>query len=44
MDQAVKIMTQRVSGLGVSDAEVTKQGSSNIVVNVPGEGRAASSA
>ncbi|MEW2355585.1 protein translocase subunit SecD [Spirillospora sp. NPDC029432] len=39
MDQAVKIMTQRVNGLGVSDAEVAKQGSSNIVVNVPGEGQ-----
>ncbi|WP_395108161.1 protein translocase subunit SecD [Actinomadura sp. SCN-SB] len=39
MDQAVRIMTQRVNGLGVSDAEVAKQGSSNIVVNVPGEGQ-----
>ncbi|CNF85070.1 protein-export membrane protein SecD [Mycobacterium tuberculosis] len=39
MNQAVKIMTQRVNGLGVSDAEVAKQGSSNIVVNVPGEGQ-----
>ncbi|MFF5264082.1 protein translocase subunit SecD [Actinomadura viridis] len=39
MDQAVKIMTQRVNGLGVSDAEVAKQGSSNIVVNVPGAGQ-----
>ncbi|GAA2445032.1 protein translocase subunit SecD [Actinomadura vinacea] len=39
MDQAVKIMTQRVNGLGVSDAEVAKQGSRNIVVNVPGEGQ-----
>ncbi len=39
MDQAVKIMTQRVNGLGVSDAEVAKQGSSNIVVNVPGQGQ-----
>ncbi|KAB2386005.1 protein translocase subunit SecD [Actinomadura montaniterrae] len=39
MDQAVKIMTQRVNGLGVSDAEVAKQGSNNIVVNVPGEGQ-----
>ncbi|MFC4053203.1 protein translocase subunit SecD [Actinomadura syzygii] len=39
MNQAVKIMTQRVNGLGVSDAEVTKQGSNNIVVNVPGEGQ-----
>ncbi|WP_210747908.1 protein translocase subunit SecD [Actinomadura latina] len=39
MNQAVKIMTERVNGLGVSDAEVAKQGSSNIVVNVPGEGQ-----
>ncbi|WP_033424809.1 protein translocase subunit SecD [Actinomadura flavalba] len=39
MDQAVQIMTQRVNGLGVSDAEVAKQGSNNIVVNVPGEGQ-----
>lgn len=39
MDQAVKIMTQRVNGLGVSDAEVTEQGSDNIVVNVPGAGQ-----
>ncbi|WP_026341862.1 protein translocase subunit SecD [Actinomadura atramentaria] len=40
MDQAVKIMNRRVNGLGVSDAEVAKQGSNNIVVNVPGEGQA----
>ncbi|KAB2341141.1 protein translocase subunit SecD [Actinomadura rudentiformis] len=39
MDQAVKIITQRVNGLGVSDAEVNKQGSNNIVVSVPGEGQ-----
>ncbi|WP_344957863.1 protein translocase subunit SecD [Actinomadura miaoliensis] len=39
MTQAVKIMTQRVNGLGVSDAEVAKQGNRNIVVNVPGEGQ-----
>ncbi len=39
MNQAVKIMTQRVNGRGVSDAEVAKQGSNNIVVNVPGEGQ-----
>ncbi|MBX6766565.1 MAG: protein translocase subunit SecD [Actinomadura rubrobrunea] len=39
MNQAVKIMTQRVNGLGVSDAEVAKQGNRNIVVNVPGEGQ-----
>ncbi|MCP2340860.1 protein translocase subunit SecD [Actinomadura rupiterrae] len=39
MDQAVKIMTQRVNGLGVSDAEVAKQGGNNIVVNLPGQGQ-----
>ncbi|MFD0903565.1 protein translocase subunit SecD [Actinomadura sediminis] len=39
MEQAVKIMTQRVNGLGVSDAEVQKQGGDNIVVNVPGAGQ-----
>lgn len=39
MDQAVKIMTQRVNGLGVSDGEVAKQGSNNIVVSLPGQGR-----
>ncbi|POM23225.1 preprotein translocase subunit SecD [Actinomadura rubteroloni] len=39
MDQAIKIINQRVNGLGVSDAEVAKQGSNNIVVNVPGEGQ-----
>ncbi|WP_328595338.1 protein translocase subunit SecD [Actinomadura macrotermitis] len=39
MDQAVKIMTKRVNGLGVAEAEVAKQGSNNIVVNVPGEGQ-----
>lgn len=39
MDQALEIMRQRVNGLGVSDAEVSKQGSNVIVVNVPGEGQ-----
>ncbi|RMI42725.1 protein translocase subunit SecD [Actinomadura harenae] len=39
MDQAVKIMTQRVNGLGVSDGEVAKQGGNNIVVNLPGQGQ-----
>ncbi|MFC4913572.1 protein translocase subunit SecD [Actinomadura gamaensis] len=39
MDQAVKIMTQRVNGLGVSDSEVAKQGGNNIVVNLPGQGQ-----
>lgn len=40
MKQALEIMRQRVNGLGVSDAEVSKQGTNVIVVNVPGEGRA----
>jgi preprotein translocase subunit SecD len=39
MNQALEIMRQRVNGLGVSDAEVSKQGSNVIVVNVPGEGQ-----
>lgn len=40
--QAVEIIRQRVNGLGVSEAEVTTQGSgagSAIVVSVPGENR-----
>jgi preprotein translocase subunit SecD len=39
MDQALEIMRKRVNGLGVSDAEVSKQGSNVIIVNVPGEGQ-----
>jgi len=42
LDQAVEIIRQRVDGLGVSEAEVTTQGSgtgSAIVVSVPGENR-----
>ncbi|RAY17326.1 protein translocase subunit SecD [Actinomadura craniellae] len=39
MNQALEIMRDRVNGLGVSDAEVSKQGSNVIVVNVPGEGQ-----
>jgi preprotein translocase subunit SecD len=35
MDTAVEIMNRRVNGLGVSEAEVQTQGSSNIIVNIP---------
>ncbi|MBV2354473.1 protein translocase subunit SecD [Streptomyces sp. J2-1] len=35
MDTAVEIMNRRVNGLGVSEAEVQTQGTSNIVVNIP---------
>ena len=36
MAQAITIMRARVNGLGVSEAEVTKQGTNVIVVQVPG--------
>jgi preprotein translocase subunit SecD len=36
MAQALSIMRARVNGLGVSEAEVTKQGTNVIVVQVPG--------
>ncbi len=39
MGQAINIMRERVNGLGVSEAEVTKQGSNVIVVQVPGQGQ-----
>ncbi|MEV7324367.1 protein translocase subunit SecD [Streptomyces sp. NPDC093970] len=35
MDTAVSIMNRRVNGLGVSEAEVQTQGTSNIIVNIP---------
>ncbi|MFD3590670.1 protein translocase subunit SecD [Streptomyces sp. NPDC058683] len=35
MDTAVDIMNRRVNGLGVSEAEVQTQGTSNIIVNIP---------
>ncbi|MFJ5839534.1 protein translocase subunit SecD [Streptomyces shenzhenensis] len=35
MDTAVEIMNRRVNGLGVSEAEVQTQGTSNIIVNIP---------
>src|SRR6202022_4270502 len=37
MDKAVQIIRDRVNGLGVSESEVTKQGSNNIIVGVPGQ-------
>ncbi len=37
IDQAVSIIRQRVDGSGVSEAEVTRQGSRNILVALPGE-------
>ena len=39
MGQALNIMRERVNSLGVSEAEVTKQGSNVIVVQVPGKGQ-----
>ncbi|WP_307797201.1 protein translocase subunit SecD [Actinomadura barringtoniae] len=39
MDQAVKIINQRVNGLGVADAEVSKQGTNNIIVSIGGAGQ-----
>lgn len=36
MQQAVNIIRDRVNGLGVSEAEVSKQGDNHIVVQVPG--------
>ena len=38
MDTAVSIIRNRVNGFGVSEAEVTKQGSSHIQIDVPGKG------
>ncbi len=38
MQQAVKIIRNRVNGLGVSEAEVSRQGADHIVVQVPGTG------
>ncbi|MDN3358031.1 protein translocase subunit SecD [Actinomadura sp. DC4] len=39
MSQAINIMRERVNSLGVSEAEVTKQGSNVIIVQVPGQGQ-----
>lgn len=37
INQAIKIIRQRVDASGVSEAEITRQGSQNIVVALPGE-------
>ncbi|MDO5645070.1 MAG: protein translocase subunit SecD [Dermabacter sp.] len=37
MDQARQIMAQRINALGVAETEISVQGGTNIVVNVPGE-------
>ena len=39
LEEARKIIDQRVNGSGVSEAEVTTQGSKFIVVEIPGENR-----
>jgi protein-export membrane protein SecD/preprotein translocase SecF subunit len=39
MDESVKIMNDRVNDLGVSEAQVTRQGSDVIVIQVPGRGQ-----
>ena len=39
MSQAINIMRERVNSLGVSEAEVTKQGNDVIIVQVPGQGQ-----
>ncbi len=36
LDQAVEIIRQRVDGTGVSEAEISTQSGSNIVVSMPG--------
>jgi len=36
LDQAVTIIRQRIDSAGVSESEITKQGSQNIVVSIPG--------
>ncbi|MDO4242146.1 MAG: protein translocase subunit SecD, partial [Microbacteriaceae bacterium] len=37
VQQAVSIIRQRVDGSGVSEAEITTQGGSNIMVAIPGK-------
>jgi preprotein translocase subunit SecD len=39
LDEARKIIDQRVNGTGVSEAEVTTQGGNQIVVEIPGKSR-----
>jgi preprotein translocase subunit SecD len=37
LDEAVKIIRQRINGSGVSEAEITTQGQKNIIVSLPGK-------
>ena len=37
LELARQIIEQRVNGLGVAEAEVVTEGSSNIVISVPGD-------
>ncbi|HEX7351266.1 protein translocase subunit SecD [Brachybacterium sp.] len=37
MEQARQIMSQRVNAMGVSETEITVQGGTNIVIDVPGQ-------
>jgi len=39
MSEAVNIIRNRVNGTGVTEAEVTTQGGSNIIVEIPGQQR-----
>jgi preprotein translocase subunit SecD len=39
IDQAIAIIRDRVNGLGVAGASITRQGNDHIVVQVPGKGR-----
>ncbi|MDR1447993.1 MAG: protein translocase subunit SecD [Candidatus Ancillula sp.] len=37
LDQAIEVIRQRIDASGVAESEINKQGSSNIVVGIPGE-------
>jgi preprotein translocase subunit SecD len=37
LDQAIDVIRQRIDASGVAEAEINKQGDSNIVVGIPGE-------
>ncbi|WP_114856064.1 protein translocase subunit SecD [Brachybacterium sp. YJGR34] len=37
MEQARQIISQRINALGVAETEITVQGGSNIVINIPGQ-------
>ncbi|WP_100423103.1 protein translocase subunit SecD [Sediminihabitans luteus] len=37
MDQSIAVIRQRIDSSGVAEAEITRQGATNIVVGIPGE-------